>query len=223
MPPKRAATKQSSRIAAKNDDARGAKRSREEEPTTSTQQPAKRIKPVSTSIPSRAAPLNAPPKDRLEVFSFGGGASGELGLGPKVNEVTRPRLNPNFDANTVGVVSLAMGGMHGVALTHDNKILTWGVNDELALGRDTTWEGGLRDIEEDSDSDDIELNPHESTPARVPANKFPRGTTFVQVVAADNSSFVLTDDGRVYGWGTFRVRLCIHLRLSLSITANDIV
>lgn len=29
-------------------------------------------------------------------------------------------------------------------------------------------------------------------------------TRFVQVAAGDSSSFVLTDDGKVYGWGTFR-------------------
>lgn len=28
---------------------------------------------------------------------------------------------------------------------------------------------------------------------------------FVQVVASDSATFVLTADGDVYGWGTFRV------------------
>ena len=37
----------------------------------------------------------------------------------------------------MGVVQIDAGGMHVVALTRDNKILTWGVNDQGALGRDT--------------------------------------------------------------------------------------
>ncbi|OJJ95824.1 hypothetical protein ASPACDRAFT_81581 [Aspergillus aculeatus ATCC 16872] len=100
--------------------------------------------------------------------------------------------------------------MHCVALTHDNKILTWGVNDQGALGRDTTWEDGYKDVDEtksdsDSDSDnDTGLNPHESTPTAIPSDAFPEGTIFVEVAAGDSSSFALTDEGQVYGWGTFR-------------------
>lgn len=47
------------------------------------------------------------------------------------------------DAEKVGVVQLSAGGMHVAALTFDGKVLTWGVNDNYALGRDTPWEGGL--------------------------------------------------------------------------------
>lgn len=145
---------------------------------------------------------------------FGEGSSGELGLGPAKNavDVKRPRLNPLLPADDIGVVQVAVGGMHCVALTHDNKILTWGVNDQGALGRNTTWEGGYKDIDDadnsdsDDDSDDDSgLNPHESTPTAIPAESFPDGTVFVEVVAGDSSSFALTDDGLVYGWGTFRV------------------
>ena len=92
----------------------------------------------------------------------------------------------------------------------DNKILTWGVNDQGALGRNTDWEGGTRDIgDEDSDSesgDDNGLNPLESTPGEVDWSQtnLPEGTKFTQVAAGDSCSFVVTNDGHVYGWGTFR-------------------
>lgn len=160
--------------------------------------------------------INDLPAKLLDVFVFGEGSSGELGLGSKrVNgkkpiDVKRPRLNENLAAQSVGVVQIACGGMHAVALTKNNKILTWGVNDQGALGRDTNWDGGLRDMDNadgsdsEDDDDDTGINPSESTPIEVPADGFAPGTKFVQVAASDSASFALTEDGRVYGWGTFR-------------------
>jgi regulator of chromosome condensation len=153
----------------------------------------------------------------LNIYVFGEGSSGELGLGSKAVDgkkpidVKRPRLNGNLSAKTVGVVQIAVGGMHCAAITVENKILTWGVNDQGALGRDTKWEGGLRDVEddksEDSDSEDgdTDMNPLESTPGEVDTGYFEVGTKFVQVSATDSATFALTEDGSVYGWGTFRV------------------
>ncbi|KAJ9273578.1 hypothetical protein DTO212C5_212 [Paecilomyces variotii] len=178
--------------------------------------PREQKKPRVAAPPARKPKpkvvINQPPTTRLNVYVCGEGSSGELGLGTAKNavDVKRPRLNANLSAETVGVVQVAVGGMHCVALTHDNKILTWGVNDQGALGRDTTWEGGYKDIDDnksDSDSDDDSdsgLNPHESTPTAIPSEAFPEGTVFAEVAAGDSSSFALTDDGLVYGWGTFR-------------------
>lgn len=101
--------------------------------------------------------------------------------------------------------------MHCAALTHDNKILTWGVNDQGALGRETTQEGKMKDItnEDDSDSDSDDdgegLNPSEAEPRPVDPKHFPEGVKFFQLVASDSATFVVTDTGLVYGWGTFRV------------------
>ncbi|KAH0551057.1 hypothetical protein GP486_007592 [Trichoglossum hirsutum] len=149
------------------------------------------------------------PTTRLNVYVFGEGSSGELGLGSAKTavDVKRPRLNPNLAAGTVGVVQIAAGGMHAVALTDDNKILTWGVNDLGAVGRDTEWEGGLKDIDDDSDDssdEDSGMNPKESTPAEVPGQYFEENTKFVQVAAGDSATFAVTEEGYVYGWGTFR-------------------
>jgi regulator of chromosome condensation len=112
----------------------------------------------------------------------------------------------------VGLVQIAAGGMHCVSLTHDQKIVTWGVNDNGALGRDTVWEAPTRDIDQESNSEDsddeVDLNPTESTPAAVPTENFGKTSpTFVQVVASDSASFALTSEGLVYGWGTFRVSI----------------
>jgi regulator of chromosome condensation len=180
--------------------------------------PPKRIKPAvgrpkrGTSLVQTSIPLSNPvPTVRLDVYVFGEGSAGELGLGPKnAIDVKRPRLNTNLDAEKVGAVDIAAGGMHAVALTRDNQILTWGVNDNYALGRETSWEGQLRDMDaanDDSISDasDVELNPRESTPTAIPADKFPPGTRVVRVAAGDSATFVLTEQGSVYGWGTFVV------------------
>ncbi|CAK7267870.1 hypothetical protein SEPCBS57363_002809 [Sporothrix epigloea] len=180
--------------------------------------PAKAAKQaeVIKSTEKIRAKINDAPTQTLEVFVFGEGSAGELGLGSVVAngkkpvDVKRPRLNTHLDAAKVGVVQVAAGGMHAIALTKNNKVLTWGVNDQGALGRDTTWDGGLRDLDagadsdSDSDDDDSGLNPHESTPAEIDISGVVPGTKFVQVVASDSASFALTEDGRVYGWGTFR-------------------
>jgi regulator of chromosome condensation len=145
----------------------------------------------------------------LKVFVFGEGSSGELGFGAtrKAIDVKRPRYNEPL--SNQNVVRMAAGGMHVVALTKDNRILTWGVNDNGALGRDTSnADVKMRDVnaEEDSDSEDETggLNDLEATPTAVSAEYFPEDTVFVDVAAGDSCSFALTTEGAVYGWGTFR-------------------
>lgn len=145
---------------------------------------SKRVKSTTTSPTSRSNRVsttltnNKAPTTRLNVYVFGEGSAGELGLGPKnATDVVRPQLNTLLDADKVGVVEIAAGGMHAVALTHDGQVLTWGVNDNYALGRETAWDGGVRDITEGDDasedeSEDGELNPYESTPTAIPADNF---------------------------------------------------
>ncbi|KAF2852990.1 RCC1/BLIP-II [Plenodomus tracheiphilus IPT5] len=146
----------------------------------------------------------------LKVFVFGEGSSGELGLGAtkKAIDVKRPRYNEPL--SNLNVVKVAAGGMHVVALTKDNKILTWGVNDNGALGRDTSnADVKMRDLDaDDSDSDSEDesggLNDLESTPTAVSDEYFPEDTVFVDIAAGDSCSFALTTEGAIYGWGTFR-------------------
>lgn len=156
--------------------------------------------------------LNHAPTSKLNVYVFGEGSSGELGLGSAKGqtEVKRPRYNPNLSPDTAGVVALSVGGMHTAVLTHDNKIMTWGVNDQGALGRDTTWDGGLRDMDEDAEDSDSDsgsetaINPKESTPGEVEMAGLPDDIVFTQVACTDSATFALTSEGEVYGWGTFR-------------------
>ncbi len=171
---------------------------------------AKKARGAKGPVVKQKVVINQAPTERLDVFVFGEGSNSELGLGTAKNaiDVKRPRLNPLLSAKDVGVVHLTAGGMHVAALTHDGKVLTWGVNDSGSLGRDTTWDGGLKDMDaasDDSDDDDSGLNPKESTPTVIPASSFPEGIVIVKLAAGDNITLALTDDGQVYGWGTFRV------------------
>ncbi|KAJ8126565.1 hypothetical protein O1611_g7072 [Lasiodiplodia mahajangana] len=157
---------------------------------------------------------NPVPTAVLDVFVFGEGSSGELGLGSRKYDgkrpidVKRPRINHNLDAEDVGVVDVACGGMHAIALTKDNRVLTWGVNDDKALGRDTTWDGGVRDADaedsDDDDDDDTGINPLESTPTQIERGELHDSDIICKVAATDSASFLLTTEGFVFGWGTFR-------------------
>ncbi|KAI1335382.1 RCC1/BLIP-II [Xylariaceae sp. FL0016] len=176
--------------------------------------PAKKAKqaPVKPAAKPAAKPavvkkeilINQQPSEQLEVYVFGDGEFGELGLGNKKFEgkgpthVKKPRVNHIL--KDLGVVQIEAGGMHAIALTNQNKIYTWGVNDEKALGRETNWDGG---DDEDDDDDDAGLDPTEATPAEVDMS-IAGDHKFTQVAATNNASFVLTDIGTVYGWGTFR-------------------
>ncbi|ROW03537.1 hypothetical protein VSDG_01273 [Cytospora chrysosperma] len=210
---KRKATEDAAEQPAKKAKSATTDSSAEQKKTTTTA--AGRKPAVPKALTLKIGPqINFAPTQPLDIFVFGEGESGELGLGNKKSDgkkpvgVKRPRLHHLLSAKDVGVTQLACGGMHSVALTKDNKILTWGVNDQGALGRDTAWDGGVRDADADDSDDESEefenMNPLESTPAEVNTKNIAPGIKFVKVVASDSASFALTEDGRVYGWGTFR-------------------
>lgn len=185
---------------------------------TAAQGAKAKAKPTAKAppVPATKPIINTRPSQKLNVFVFGEGRFGELGLGNQIHDgkkpmnVKRPRLNHNLLPDKVGVVQIATGGMHTVALTADNKILTWGVNDLKALGREPVFEDpgseldGSGDENEDEDYKGLDLG--ESTPGEVDLSALSEVPQFVQVAATDSASFALTETGDVYGWGTFRVR-----------------
>lgn len=66
------------------------------------------------------------------------------------------------------------------------QVYSFGCNDEGALGRDTSVEGS------------------ESVPGKVELLE-----KVIQVSAGDSHTAALTEDGRVFLWGSFRVRLVL--------------
>ncbi|KAL6853216.1 regulator of chromosome condensation 1/beta-lactamase-inhibitor protein II [Trichoderma novae-zelandiae] len=176
--------------------------SREKEATSPNSQPAKRANTTITassplpSQPAASTETSKEPTSSAPAAAQPVGECGELGLGPKKK------------ASLLGrVVQIACDGMHALVLTKDTKIITWGVNDDNALGRDTRRDTEEREDEagsDDDDNDDDDLNPHELTPAQVSSSHFPPDTKFAQVAAGDSCSSMLTDNGSVYGWGAFQ-------------------
>lgn len=114
-----------------------------------------------------------------KILVVGQGDVGQLGLGQDIMERTRPSLLPGYD----DIIAIAVGGMHNVCLRHTGEIITFGCNDEGALGRDTSEEGS------EAEPGIVEL------PGKV-----------IQVTAGDSHSAALLEDGRVFAWGSFRVR-----------------
>ncbi|KAI8288113.1 Delta-1-pyrroline-5-carboxylate dehydrogenase [Colletotrichum sp. SAR11_240] len=167
---------------------------RTEAQTASTQRDQHPTKPKQ---PSPGPSSTSRPTTKLDVFVIGSGENSELGLGPRHTQAPRPRLNRLLDADSVGVVQVAVGGMHCVALTHDGKVLNWGVNDDGALGR--VKPPSKSEAEAEEDEEDI-LDPFESTPAAV---NFEEKIDVAQVAATNSAGFALTAAGKVYGWGSF--------------------
>lgn len=146
-----------------------------------------RGKPVINDIPEL-------PTQKLNVYVFGSGTICELGLGPMVTEVKRPRINKFQMPDEVGVVALASGGAHTLTIDHEGKLWSWGQNDSGVLGRYT------KETEDEAD-DDYYINSKESTPAKVEG--LPAYLKFVSVAATDNLSVAITSEGHVWAWGTF--------------------
>ncbi|KAK0462924.1 regulator of chromosome condensation 1/beta-lactamase-inhibitor protein II [Desarmillaria tabescens] len=133
-------------------------------------------------------PESLQPKETL--FVHGGGESGQLGLGPDVlDEISRPRLHQKFQKLGVGIQCLAVGGMHSLVVDSKGQVWSWGANDEFALGRETENVAGI-------DADELE-----STPAIVSGLD---GFTAVSASAGDCISVVISKEGQLRAWGTFR-------------------
>lgn len=134
------------------------------------------------------------PTELLNVYVFGSGSICELGLGPLVTEVKRPRLNPLLPIEKVGIVKVAVGGTHVLCIDKEGRLWSWGQNDCGVLGRAT---------KENNDEVDDEwiINSKESTPNYV--ENLPESAIFVDIAASDNLSAAVTDEGHLYAWGTF--------------------
>ncbi|CAL1282562.1 unnamed protein product [Larinioides sclopetarius] len=112
-----------------------------------------------------------------KVFVIGENDVGQLGFGEEVETKRRPAVLEL----PYSITSIAAGGMHSVCLTESGEVMTFGCNDEGALGRITA------------------NGEEEARPGRV---EIPEKV--IQVSAGDSHSAALTESGQVYIWGNFR-------------------
>ena len=201
---------------------RGTKRGAEDEPAApppakrGRSTGARRGRPAAIKTPTT---LNAAPSERLNVFVCGTGSLSELGLGVwtfrgmSPTEARVPVLNHRLSGALNGVVQVAAGDAHGVALTHDATVRTWGIDHEGALGRARApAEEETASDYDFSDQTDHGLRPVECTPLAIAPDAFGGSpVAFCQLAATDNATFALTDDGDVYRWGNFKVGLLSEL------------
>eukprot|EP00088_Acartia_fossae_P007766 TRINITY_DN13641_c0_g1_i1.p1 TRINITY_DN13641_c0_g1~~TRINITY_DN13641_c0_g1_i1.p1 ORF type:complete len:441 (+),score=87.17 TRINITY_DN13641_c0_g1_i1:57-1379(+) len=150
------------------------------------------VKDAPTTTPSRKRgrkpKSEAPPAKKIKldfrhnrgsghVLTLGQGDTGQLGLGEDIMEKQRPGLITDIK----DAVDVVAGGMHTVVLTKEGEVYTFGCNDEGSLGR-------LVEEEEEC-----------FVPGKVQLDG-----KIVQISAGDSHTVALTDDGRVFAWGTFR-------------------
>jgi regulator of chromosome condensation len=111
------------------------------------------------------------------VVVFGSGDCGQLGMGEDFVTCPRPKRHPFFEGK--GIVAVAAGGLHTLALSQGGQVFSWGCNDERALGHPAA----------------------EFTVSRVLGlnDEF-----IVQIACGDSISAALSAEGRIYTWGTFR-------------------
>lgn len=116
------------------------------------------------------------------VLTLGQGDVGQLGLGEDTLERKKPAIVKGLD--DLEIVQVECGGMHTVALTNSGKVYTWGCNDEGALGRVTSSENG----------EEFTAGPVQDI----------ESVNVVMVSAGDSHTMALSNQGTVYGWGTYR-------------------
>jgi alpha-tubulin suppressor-like RCC1 family protein len=115
------------------------------------------------------------------VYAWGLNDIGQLGLGYASTDSTSWGVLTPTEVEALGglgLVQLAVGGRHNVALT-DAGVYTWGQNWRGELGLGTISEGEL-------------------TPQRITALEY---VSIVELAVGYNHNLALTDDGALYSWG----------------------
>ncbi|WP_431219476.1 hypothetical protein [Leifsonia xyli] len=110
------------------------------------------------------------------IWSWGDNRYGQLAQGDAKSWINTPTIVDSLSGK--GVVSLALGDYHGLALTGDHRVLSWGHNDNRELGL------GFRTVAE-------------IVPARI--EQFDGVATGIS--ASAQRSYVFVDDGGTYNFG----------------------
>lgn len=123
------------------------------------------------------------------VYSWGEDKSGQLGRGDTgrhdcTSSGNDCRLDMGEIVGIENAVMIAPGYSHNLVLTEDGSVWAFGANAQGQLGNPTI------------------PTTHSSIPVKVDFSAADNIGRIVQVVASANSSYVLDDNGQVWGWGS---------------------
>lgn len=129
-------------------------------------------------------------------FSIGSNSNGQLGIDPKTSHSKQiveiefqVKKSENLITERLKIKQIACGTAHTLALTTDNKLFSWGCNLGKELGR--------KGIEYAPAQ--VKL-PHMN---KVKSDHPPQQIIIDKIGCGDSSSFVLTGNGDLLGWGVF--------------------
>ncbi|KAF8968049.1 regulator of chromosome condensation 1/beta-lactamase-inhibitor protein II [Flammula alnicola] len=177
-------------------------------PTKTTTKRTHALSPPSiNSLPT----LPRQHRPALTLFGWGCGDTGQLGVGPmpegSKDEWDKPKRNTlvegmvkegAFGTEGTGLVAIAAGGMHSLVVDENGTVWSFGINDEGALGRETTNVPNPLKPGEFVPSEDVEASPR---PVQALVDE---GFRAVKVAAGDNISAALDSEGGLRVWGSFR-------------------
>lgn len=140
------------------------------------------------------------------IFVCGDNGKGQLGLGDQIKREEKPVLHQEL--KKLKVVDFDCGATHCIALTTNGEVLTWGLgtHDNGALGTMFINAEGTM-----SRKQEVNLTKEDKMVPRVVDLKHLDPGNITQVAATNDASFALTEDGRVFGWGTFKASSIVTL------------
>ncbi|CAF0927463.1 unnamed protein product, partial [Didymodactylos carnosus] len=144
-------------------------------------------RPVTTATPALSIfPLSSATGG--DVLAVGENGMGQMGMSSNITERQNAQPVPKIPEK---IVQITAGPLHSVLLTDQNHVYSFGCNDEKALGH----------TQNDDEGSDDEVKFGQVDLSKVINDKIEH---IIQVIAGDSHTMVLTNLGRVYGWGTFR-------------------
>lgn len=170
---------------------KGQKRKIPLKPTTSV----KKVKKTRFEVPDI-------PQIGGNVYSLGDEIAGELGPRMKLTS-NGVKIKANEPSIVTGieekVVQVVCGAMHTICLTINGNVITFGCNDDSALGRQTSRIYSNLDENDSNDSFDDSEEIAAATPKLVVELE-----DIVKVSAGDMHSVALSKEGSVYVWGNLK-------------------
>jgi YD repeat-containing protein len=119
--------------------------------------------------------------DDGRVWAWGYNGNGQLGDATTTNRNAPAAVRDGLGNPLAGVIAIAAGDRHGLALRADGTLLAWGYNGYGQLGDSSTTQSGVPHLLREQNGGAI--------------------TQIVAISAGSNHSLALKADGRLLGWG----------------------